>query len=75
MAHYDDNGTVADLVRAREGAVSPDPGKVLEEAINLWCYFLKLEGDPLAYRCEFPRESGCGDPLRGAERHPLGAAG
>ena len=28
-----------------------NPGDVLEESINLWCYFLKLEADPFAYRC------------------------
>jgi hypothetical protein len=61
MANYEDDETVRELVRARdsaEGTDGRDPGEVLEGAIILWCYFLKLEADPLAYRSAPPNRSG-----------------
>lgn len=52
MAHYDGNVTMIEqaLPRDGDGTAGRDPGDILEEAISLWCYFLKLEADPLAYR-------------------------
>jgi hypothetical protein len=48
-----------------------DPGDALEEAINLWCYFLKLGADPFAYRCD----EGRSDRPHPAEQRTLAKAG
>lgn len=56
MAHYGD-AAVQDRAQGQGPRVGRDPGDILEEAINLWCYFLKLEGDPLAYRGEIDQSA------------------
>lgn len=49
MAHYG-GAAVQDRIEGRDPRTGRDPGDILQEAIDLWCYFLKLESDPLAYR-------------------------
>ncbi len=59
MVRQDGDGTVR---RAADRACR-DPGEALAEAIDLWCAFLKLEGDPLAYR--WTEERGSSPERRG----------
>lgn len=52
MEGYEGSQRMTELGGGRDGdgAVGRDPGDILEGAINLWCYYLRLEADPLAFR-------------------------